>query len=410
MGLAAPSRNTPCFPLHKGVSAKAKNYFQGVSKWKNGKQSQGGWGMNNDTALQKIERARNSGALIFVDQGGMVENTPLYKLDVTEMVINKDDDCWNISGKFMPKKEIVNRIGDACGVTFIFGDTETVPIEDHNGKRLVYVSKAQGKKLMPDGTYRQSSVCSYTYDYVLRAMLDYDVTELNAATKQKRRTNRDGKLYGPNLERYIMELQKHGDQKANTGAQLRVIRELAGMPEAFAEKDIQKPLYFGRMIQNTDYILKTPEGRAMATAKALGVDMSALFGSKKPMLAAATTPAETVVAGNTTSGEDTEGNQQGENAARLAAEAAADDEPDFPEDSEGQPQPQEETEFVRLTVSLEEFMTFREYLDVTTKSGANPYKMAQAELDNKNATADSRRKMIDRLRQFLVAKRVPGVA
>jgi hypothetical protein len=364
--------------------------------------------MNGETALQKIEKARKSGALVFVDQGGMVENTPLYKLDVTEMVINKDEDCFKISSKFMPKKEIVDRIGDACGVTFIFGETKAVPFEDGIGKRVIYTAFAQGQKLMPDGTYRQSSVCTYDFDYVLRAMLDFDVTEFNEGTKQKRRTTSDGKEYGSTLARYILELQKVASQRANTGARLRVIRELAGMPEAFAEKDIQKPLYFGRMIQNTDYILKTPEGRAMATAKALGVDMSALFGSKKPDLAAAAAATETVVAGNTTSGEDTEGNPQSENAAQLAADAA-NDEPDFPDDppNEGQG---EETEFERLTATLEEYMTFKEYLDTTTKSGTNPYKLAQAELDNKNATEDSRRTMITRVRDFLIAKKISGVA
>jgi cobalamin biosynthesis protein CobT len=161
------------------------------------------------------------------------------------------------------------------------------------------------------------------------------------------------------------------------------------------------------MIQNTDYILKTPEGRAMATAKALGVDMSALFGSKKPALAATAAATETVVAGNTTSGEDTEGNPQGENAAQLAADAA-NDEPDFPDDPPNESQG-EETEFERLTATLEEYMTFKEYLDITTKSGTNPYKLAEAELNSKTATEDSRSKMIDRIRNFLIQKKVPGV-
>jgi hypothetical protein len=55
-------------------------------------------------------------------------------------------------------------------------------------------------------------------------------------------------------------------------------------------------------------------------------------------------------------------------------------------------------------------MTFKEYLDANTKSGTNPYKLAQKELDSTAATEDSRRKMITRLRDFLIAKKVPGVA
>jgi hypothetical protein len=176
------------------------------------------------------------------------------------------------------------------------------------------------------------------------------------------------------------------------------------MPIAFEGKDLDKPLYLGRIVQNTDYILKTPEGRAMATAKALGVDVAALFGVKKPELANSTeaeaTPAETVEPEP----------ENGNDAANLAAEAAADDEPDFPTDTESEPRQQEETEFDRLTGTLEEYMSFKEYLDVTTKSGANPYKLAQDELSSKTATEESRRKMIKRLRDYLVAKKVPGVA
>jgi hypothetical protein len=55
-------------------------------------------------------------------------------------------------------------------------------------------------------------------------------------------------------------------------------------------------------------------------------------------------------------------------------------------------------------------MAFKEYLDTTTKSGTNPYKMAQDELSSKTATEESRSKMITRIRDFLIAKKVPGVA
>jgi hypothetical protein len=365
---------------------------------------------NETTALQKIENAQKTGALIFIDQGSLVEHTPLYKLDVTEMVINKTEDCFSISGKYMPKREIVDRIGDACGVTFILGETKAVPFEDPIGKRVVYTAFSQGQKMLPDGTYRQSSICTYDFDYVLRAMLDFDVTELNEQTKQKYRRNQSGKEYGSPLARYILELQKVASQRANTGARLRVIRELAGMPEAFAEKDIQKPLYFGRMIQNTDYILKTPEGRAMATAKALGVDMATLFGSRKPSLTASTGPAETTIPAGTSEPERETEPEGGGAADNMSAHTTAADEPDFPTDNEGQARQEQETEFARLTNVLEEYLTYKDYLNVTTKSGTNPYELAQDELNSTTATEDTRVKMINRIRDFLIAKKVKGVA
>jgi hypothetical protein len=93
-----------------------------------------------------------------------------------------------------------------------------------------------------------------------------------------------------------------------------------------------------------------------------------------------------------------------DNTANPAAEAAADNEPDFPKDPE-----EEKAEFDLLTGTLEEYMSFKRYLDVTAPSGINPYKLAEDELNSKTATEESRRKMINRIRDYLIAKHVPGV-
>jgi hypothetical protein len=92
------------------------------------------------TAFQKVENARKTGALVCVDQGGRGENTPLYKLDVTEMKIDKEEDCFNTSRKFMPRRKIVDPIGDARGVTFIFGKTKAVPFKGSIGERTIYTA------------------------------------------------------------------------------------------------------------------------------------------------------------------------------------------------------------------------------------------------------------------------------
>jgi hypothetical protein len=144
--------------------------------------------MSNSTALTKIEKAQKDGALVFVDKDWLEEKTPLYKPETTELAINKETECFNISGKFMPKREVVDRIGEASGVDFIFGETKSTTVQDDTcGKRTVYTSYAQGRRLMPDGSWRTSSKCDYEFDPVLRAMLDFDVTELTEETKQKQR-------------------------------------------------------------------------------------------------------------------------------------------------------------------------------------------------------------------------------
>jgi hypothetical protein len=309
----------------------------------------------------------------------------------------------------MPKREVVDRIGEANGIDFIFGEVRPMTIEDDMcGKRIVYTARAQGRKRMSDGSWRTSSKEDYDFDPVLRAMLDFDVTELNAQTKLKRKKGNNGQEYGSTLAKYILELQKVAPQRANTGARLRVIRELVGMPVAFAEKEIEKPLIFGRIVQNTKYILETPEGRAMATAKALDIDMSTLFGTKKPALP---TAAESEGQYTPPAGAAEQEPEPTGNTAGLAEQAATEEEPEFPVDETETQGDGEKSEFEQVSLELEQYLTsYKECLNVTTKNNVNPYEMGMKELGNGNATLESRRKMKDRIRDFLVSKKVKGVA
>jgi hypothetical protein len=204
-----------------------------------------------------------------------------------------------------------------------------------------------------------------------------------------------------------MTYSKFGRQLANTRARNRVIRKLVGLPISFKEADLNKVFFFARIVPNLQAIASTPQGAILAASKALNLDVSALFGAKKSeLISGLQTPAPQLGSPETLPPEESPGNADS-TAADLAAEAAADNEPDFPED-EGDTR-QEETEFDRLTGTLEEYMSFKEYLDVTTKSGTNPYKLAQDELARKTATEESRSKMINRLRDYLIAKKVPGI-
>jgi hypothetical protein len=351
------------------------------------------------TALVRVDDARKKGALVYINPEHCEAQVELYKTEITELCLKKDD-FHIISGKFMPKKETVDKISEACGVTFIQASSRSraeTRDDDLAGKRTAYIAEEQGKVRMPDGSYRESPVEEYEFDPVLRAMIDKKATEISPENRVE-------------VKRAAMEYAKTARQRAKTGARARVIRQLTGMPTAFDAKDLGidskgniKPMLFSRIVQNTQFILQTPEGRAMATAQALGVDVAALFGARKPALPPAAGSSEESYATAETTAPENENS-----AANLAAEAAADDEPDFPEDNEGE-NPQGETEFDRLTGTLEEYMSFKEHLDVTTKSGANPYELALSELNNMTATEESRTKMIKRVRDFLIAKNVPGV-
>ncbi len=352
--------------------------------------------MSNETALVIIEEAAKNGSLIFFDKNNGFSEVELYRTEISAITIDKDKDCFEINKKFMPKRETVDRIGEASGVIFTKGETRILTVEDPScGKHSVYIGSAQGKVRMPDGTWRTSSICDYEFDPTVRAMLDYKVTELTAETKSKRKEWRDkdtqqSKSYGNTLAESILEYQKTARQRANTGARLRVIRELVGMPIALTGEQITKPVVFGRIVQNTSYILQTPEGRTLATAQALGVDVSAIFGGQK-MLTGQQENNYEGGQGNTTSEPET---------------PPPSNEPDFPDDPDVEnTAAREVTLFEQLTQTLNEFLDgFGDVLDVETKNGKNPYKMIEEELDNPNATEESRGAMIKRIREWLKAK------
>jgi len=351
--------------------------------------------VSNENALAIIQTARRNGSLVFVEQNFMPQ-TELYRPEVTTITLKKED-CHNISGKFMPKREFIDRIGEAAGIVFNDVRCRTEIIDDPaTGKCLVFVGNAQGKVRTSDGSWRTSSMQEYDWDPTLRAMLDCNVTELTPETRKLRKKGKWDKE-GKSTDELIMEYKKHGKQRAQTGARLRVIRELTGMPTALTAEEIGKPLVFARIVQNTGYILSTPEGNAMATAQALGVDMAALFGGRNTL--AAPTEPEREIRDVTPEPGDVPPDGSGDS---LAAQAASGDD-DFPED----PVEQSETEFMRLSLEIEQLMeSHRGTLDKTISTGKNPYEMAQAELANPNATEESRRSMCRRLRTFLEKKGV----
>jgi hypothetical protein len=346
------------------------------------------------TELSRVDDARRKGALVYVNPEHYEAQVELYKTDVTELHLKKDD-FHIITGKFMPKKETVDKISEACGVTFIQASSRSraeTRDDDLAGKRTAYIAEEQGKVRMPDGSWRESPTEEYEFDPVLRAMIDKKVTEITPQNRVE-------------VMRMAMEYTKVARQRAKTGARVRVIRQLTGMPTAFDAKDLGmdadgniKPMIFSRIVQNTQFILQTPEGRAMATAQALGMDMSALFGGRKLPAHALVQPEENPPADE----QPPDDPPLESNTTDLAAAAAA-DEPEFPDEPTGPGT--EETRFQSLTNSLREFLEgYKKELDVTSSSGRNPYTLAEEELANPDATEETRESMINRLRVFLGKK------
>ena len=207
-----------------------------------------------EQAKTLVEKYRSQNYLVFVNPEDL--NTQTMFLPEVVLVNSTPEEFHNINNKFMPKRHQTDRIGEAAGVVFL---------EDNCGTRIdkidgntVYVGFAQAKKRLPDGTWRVSSICEYELNPIKR--VEEDVLR---DTKGKYKTEKDQKLA-------LLNYQKFGRARASTGARLRVIRELTGMPTAIEAKDLSKAMVFCRIALNTDQLLQQPELRETAVKLALG--------------------------------------------------------------------------------------------------------------------------------------------
>ncbi len=331
--------------------------------------------MGNENALAIIERAQKSGALVFVNQENFQSKVELYKTEAT-VIQARPDEFHNLQGKFMPNRPVTDRIGEAAGVEFVSGHVRSEMRDDAiAGRRTVFIGTAQGKVRMPDGHWRMSAIEEYEFDPVLRAMLDKKIDYITE-------TNRSV------FARAAMEYTKVATQRAATGARLRVIRQLTGMPTAFSAEDMKRPLVFTRTVLNTEHILDTKEGRTLATMQALGMNTEALYGKRSD-------PEEHVEQLPKSSEPEDEDLKQADTSLSSEELAALADKA-----TGGQGGIQ--GEFEELTVQLEALVeSNKELLDVTLPSKINPYQKAKEELENFAADVESRRAMIKRTSDFI---------
>ncbi|KKL15545.1 hypothetical protein LCGC14_2504540, partial [marine sediment metagenome] len=173
------------------------------------------------------------------------------------------EDFHNISGQFAPKGYMTDRIGEAAGIAFITEGCGT-----RKEGEDTYVGSAQGKKRLPDGSWRSSSKSEYEFDVEVRAAEDFA-------------KDRKG-LYKTEAAqaKHKLELKKFARQRASTGARLRVIRELTGMPPTVKPADIQRAMVFSRVAVNTDQLLADPATRGAAINQAIGAQQE-IFGPQE---------------------------------------------------------------------------------------------------------------------------------
>ena len=216
-------------------------------------------------AFELIKSHEANQDLIFVAP----EDLRTQSMFLPEVVVIKStiDDYHDLkTGQFMPKGHQTDRIGEAAGVAFLDKNCGTrTEMVDGN---TAYVGFAQGKKRMPDGTWRTSSICEYEFNPVLRA--EEDILR-DKGDKFKDENKR--KLQ-------MLTYKKFGRARASTGARLRVIRELTGMQTSFKRDQLQKSMVFCRIAVNTDLLLADPKTREVALEAALGITRQ-IYGPPK---------------------------------------------------------------------------------------------------------------------------------
>jgi len=217
----------------------------------------------NSKALAIIQEHEAKQDLVFVRPEDL--NTQKFFVPEVTVLHATPDDFHTIEGRMQPKGYYTDRIGQAAGVSFV--------AENCGGKKdgeNVYIGFAQGKRRLSDGTWRTSAVHEYEYDVESRAEEDFLKDSQKASTDQKYSTEIAKK-------QYTLKLKRFARQKAGTGAHLKVIRELVGIPISFKPGQIQKAIVVSRISVNTDELLSTPGMQQAAITQAVGAQAQ-LFG------------------------------------------------------------------------------------------------------------------------------------
>ena len=241
--------------------------------------------MKQNDALQILEKYPIGKALMIAKREEITSVSPQFEPLVTVLELDWDEEFTNVGSQsnpqYYPNKAATNKIAEAAGIGFTpncgtrkEGSWQNVKItqgESHNDYKMEgeykVIGWAQGYRIQPDGSKRYSSVCEYEFECTVRAALDFS----SDASKNPDAKNWQDRPRYETVEKkrkHFLELVKFAVQRAETGAQLKAIRELTGLPTAFKKSHYKKPLVISQTICNnqfkveiTNKLLSTPDGR-----------------------------------------------------------------------------------------------------------------------------------------------------
>lgn len=382
-------------------------------------------------ALKALESFKNK-RMIFARREDFENISQQYQPVVTIVEFQPGDFTRLGNDKsFYPSKGATNRIGDAAGVSFLEGvggtreegnATAIRVVEHKNGSKPSYyqveghyrvIGTAQGERLKPDGTPRRSSLCEYGYDVVQRT---------NEAILNDLGNDDPTLTTEIAVRKKFLELQKFAVQKARTGSELAVIRELVGMNTGFNKADVEKgaEMLFSQVIENNHFRLQvlaeigqTPDGRAAIVQALFGATRS-VYGPSGPQPALpAGEPARQIE--EQPSAQPGNGNPPADQtpASRSfdmqSGEALPgngelfEPEGEFPSGD----RPHEPTQEEKLKAILKEFIP-RIPETLTTKSDGNVRAAMQAAIDKPDTTVKALDGWIDRANAYFQSKKEGG--
>jgi hypothetical protein len=248
--------------------------------------------VDKNKALQVIAQHQNT-SLVYARKEEIEEISEQFEPIVTVLEFDQSEFAPMGGGNFYPQKSAQNRIADATGVSFTsncgtreIGNFHTVDIRQapegyfYAVGNYAVIGYAQGQRLKPDGTPRLSSVTEYEFNVVDRVNDEF-LSDF---------TNKRFVKTAIDARKKMLALKKFATRRASTGAELAVIRELAGIPTAMKGDQIKKPMLFSQVVESTKFklqvakeLMQTPDGR-QHVANALFGTSQALFGPSEQNL------------------------------------------------------------------------------------------------------------------------------
>ena len=240
----------------------------------------------------------------FINWEGLAELPPQFEVVVTSirfdpatLKIKTNGNFTEVNKKYMPTTSMYYKIAEACGIS---GDTskvqplyENVDINpmlmkdmcDEPTYRLmktgVTITK-QGKRLTEDGRFLLSSPCSNTYNAWDRCTNDWAKEEkyTEGYTLPPKYSNKYKGKYDRKC--HFLDELKFADQKSESKAQCKTIRELAGLPTAFEFSDLQSGVLMFSKVRKSNESLQMEQLAYLASIEKKGNNREitkALFGS-----------------------------------------------------------------------------------------------------------------------------------